>query len=101
MLLLMLCLTDLAPDLTVVEMEDTNTIDQSEDCNNFVEDFVDIKTVEKKKKLLTLILCSQTPMRCSFSSTPMGLHGATRTKLRETAGVVGCSHPQPNNQTNL
>jgi len=36
---LMPCLTDLAPDLTVVEMEDTDTIDQSEDSDDFIEDF--------------------------------------------------------------
>jgi hypothetical protein len=97
------CLTDLAPDLTVVEMEDADTVDRSEDRDDFVEDFVDIKAVEKKKRkiLLTFILCSQIPMRCSFSSTPVGLHGAMRTKLREAAGLVGCSHPQRNNQTNL
>jgi len=84
------CLTDLAPDLTVVEMEDADTVDRSEDCDDFVEDFVDIKDSGKKKReiLLTFILCSQIPMRCSFSSTPVGLHGTMRTKLREAAGLV-------------
>jgi len=42
-LLLMPCLTALAPDLTVVEMEDVNTVDQSEDRDDFAEIFVDIK----------------------------------------------------------
>jgi hypothetical protein len=44
------CLTDLAPDLTVVEMEDADTVDRSEDRDDFVEDFVDIKAVEKKRE---------------------------------------------------
>ena len=48
--LLMPCLTALAPDLTVVEMEDADTVDRSEDHDDFVDDFVDIKTVEKKKE---------------------------------------------------
>ena len=39
----------LAPDLTLVEMEDINTVDWSEDCDDFAEDFVDIKRVKKNK----------------------------------------------------
>lgn len=47
-LLLMLCLTALAPDLTVLEMDDDDTVDRSEDCDDFAEVFVDIKRVKKK-----------------------------------------------------
>ena len=103
MLLLMPCLTDLAPDLIVVEMEDTDTINWSENHDDFIEDFIDIKMVGEKREqiLLTFILCSQIPMRCSFSSTLVGLHGTMRTKLQEATELVGCSHPQQNNQTNL
>ena len=49
-LLLMPCLTALAPDLTLVEMEDVDTVDRSEAHDDFAEDFVDIKRVKKKQK---------------------------------------------------
>ena len=40
----------LAPDLTVLEIEDVDTDDQSKEHNDFVEDFVDIRRVKKKRE---------------------------------------------------
>jgi len=44
---LMPCLITLAPDLTVLEIEDVNTDNQREERNNFAEDFVDISRVKE------------------------------------------------------
>ena len=40
----------LAPDLTVLEIEDVDMDDRSEERDDFVEDFVDISRVKKKEK---------------------------------------------------
>jgi hypothetical protein len=43
-------LTAFAPDLTVLEMEDADTDERSEDCDDFAEDFLYIRKVKKKEK---------------------------------------------------
>lgn len=40
-------LTALAPELIVLEIE---VVDRSDECEDFAEDFTDIRRVEKKKK---------------------------------------------------
>jgi hypothetical protein len=44
------CLTALAPDQTVLDIEDVDNVDWSEECDDFAEDFVDISSMRRIKE---------------------------------------------------
>ena len=89
-------MTALTPDRTVLDIEDIDSVDQSEVCDDFAEDFVDIRLrmSEKNKKFgLPLNVPARSQLNCFFSSTSLGWSDSMRAGKLEAAMLGGCLHP--------
>jgi hypothetical protein len=70
----------------VLDIEDVDNVDRSEECDDFAEDFVDISMRRIQEEIRPTFICpSQISMDCFFPSTLLGLSKPMRAGKLEAA----------------